>query len=182
MTDPKEVRAFDGCLYRPTADAWKAKGDGGDRPGGAPATVVGDKGVLLAGTFAWWGADELEAVPREPVEAPASVTGSPWPGTAYAALTDLLAVIHRDGGHHTARVGVERSWKDAVEIAAAAVQVPDHKPLVHLIQNENGDVIKAFRNKGDAEDYRAEIQRRSDEDEKPERRYGTYTLKSVVPT
>ena len=29
------------------------------------------------------------------------------------AVRNLLAVIHRDGGHHTARVGLERSLEDA---------------------------------------------------------------------
>ena len=29
------------------------------------------------------------------------------------AVRNLLAVIHRDGGHHTARVGLGRSLKDA---------------------------------------------------------------------
>lgn len=31
-------------------------------------------------------------------------------------LLNLLAVVHRDGGHHTEAVGVEQSVKDAVEI------------------------------------------------------------------
>lgn len=29
------------------------------------------------------------------------------------AVLDLLAVIHRDGGHHTGNVGIEQSCKDA---------------------------------------------------------------------
>jgi hypothetical protein len=29
-------------------------------------------------------------------------------------LRDLLAVIHRDGGHHTDEVGLSRSFEDAV--------------------------------------------------------------------
>jgi hypothetical protein len=32
-----------------------------------------------------------------------------------ALLLSLLAVIHRDGGHHTADVGLEQSVKDAME-------------------------------------------------------------------
>jgi hypothetical protein len=31
-------------------------------------------------------------------------------------LEELLAVIHRDGGHHTAEVGIEQSCKDAERI------------------------------------------------------------------
>lgn len=33
-----------------------------------------------------------------------------------AALLDLLAIIHRDGGHHTEDVGVEQSVEDAHQI------------------------------------------------------------------
>ena len=29
---------------------------------------------------------------------------------------NLLAIIHRDGGHHTNKVGLEQSCKDAVEV------------------------------------------------------------------
>lgn len=31
-----------------------------------------------------------------------------------ARLRDLLALIHRDGGHHTEEVGLEQSYFDAV--------------------------------------------------------------------
>lgn len=30
-------------------------------------------------------------------------------------LRELLAVIHRDGGHHTNNVGLKQSWKDAMQ-------------------------------------------------------------------
>ena len=30
-------------------------------------------------------------------------------------LNDLMAVIHRDGGHHRAAVGDEQAWKDAMQ-------------------------------------------------------------------
>ncbi len=34
-------------------------------------------------------------------------------------LRDLLAVIHRDGGHHTTEVGLEQSTEDArVEVSS----------------------------------------------------------------
>lgn len=33
--------------------------------------------------------------------------------TAYHLLRNLLAVIHRDGGHHTSDVGLKQSVKDA---------------------------------------------------------------------
>lgn len=36
-----------------------------------------------------------------------------------ASLRDLLAVIRRDGGHHTAEVGVKQSVEDAHQIWAA---------------------------------------------------------------
>ena len=31
-------------------------------------------------------------------------------------LLNLLAIIHRDGGHHTSEVGIEQSVKDAHEV------------------------------------------------------------------
>ena len=34
-------------------------------------------------------------------------------------LHDLLAIIHRDGGHHTAEVGLCRSLKDAEAVITA---------------------------------------------------------------
>ena len=39
------------------------------------------------------------------------------------ALSNLLAIIHRDGGHHTAEVGLEQSVKDAVDRVTAARQI-----------------------------------------------------------
>lgn len=36
-------------------------------------------------------------------------------------LHDLLAVLHRDGGQHTARNGLLRSWRNAMKIASEAV-------------------------------------------------------------
>lgn len=38
---------------------------------------------------------------------------------------DLLAIIHCDGGHHTAYVGYEQSIKDAIEIRSQLVQKID---------------------------------------------------------
>lgn len=32
---------------------------------------------------------------------------------------DLLAVIHRDGGHHTGKVGYEQSCRDATDVVVA---------------------------------------------------------------
>ena len=31
-------------------------------------------------------------------------------------LRDLLAIMHRDGGHHTCEVGIEKSVRDAEEV------------------------------------------------------------------
>ena len=31
-------------------------------------------------------------------------------------LCDLLAIMHRDGGHHTCEVGIEKSVRDAEEV------------------------------------------------------------------
>lgn len=38
---------------------------------------------------------------------------------AEEALGELLALIHRDGGHHTAEVGLQRSYNDAEIVLAA---------------------------------------------------------------
>ena len=45
--------------------------------------------------------NEAIALLREPCQEPTKL------------LEDLLAVIHRDGGHHTAKVGLEQSVQDA---------------------------------------------------------------------
>lgn len=51
---------------------------------------------------------------------------APMQGNAYVMLQELLARIHRDGGHHSAAVGTEQSVKDAdaivARIYAASVQ------------------------------------------------------------
>lgn len=39
----------------------------------------------------------------------------PVPGRILDLLTNLLAVIHRDGGQHTGTVGLEQSVQDAVQ-------------------------------------------------------------------
>ena len=38
-----------------------------------------------------------------------------------AALGDLLAIIHRDGGHHTAAVGEQQSVEDAHKVWAKLI-------------------------------------------------------------
>lgn len=36
-------------------------------------------------------------------------------------LLGLLAVVHRDGGHHTENVGLERSWQEAMQISSERI-------------------------------------------------------------
>ena len=38
-------------------------------------------------------------------------------------LLDLLAVVHRDGGHYTERYGLQKSVKDAMEIMSDKVVI-----------------------------------------------------------
>lgn len=38
-------------------------------------------------------------------------------------LRDMLAVVHRDGGHYTEKYGIEKSAEDALKIIADAVVV-----------------------------------------------------------
>ena len=45
-----------------------------------------------------------------------------WCGpTATEMLRDLLAVLHRDGGHYTSRYGLHKSWQDAMQKASELV-------------------------------------------------------------
>lgn len=44
-------------------------------------------------------------------------------------LLDLLAIIHRDGGHHTAEVGLEQSVKDAHERWGQLIQAAESGSL-----------------------------------------------------
>lgn len=57
--------------------------------------------------------------PHEPVERTAYVE------TLERGLGNLLAIIHRDGGHHTARVGIARSVDDAHQAWAVLVRERD---------------------------------------------------------
>ena len=39
----------------------------------------------------------------------------------YSKLMDLLAVLHRDGGHYTQKHGLQKSWEDAMKLASDLV-------------------------------------------------------------
>lgn len=47
-------------------------------------------------------------------------------GPEFAAALDLLAVLHRDGGHHTYEVGFIQSCKDAADKCLPLLQKEDH--------------------------------------------------------
>ena len=52
-----------------------------------------------------------------------------------ALLSDLLAVIHRDGGHHTSDVGLERSVADAIDRVLSLRQDNDeHQTTFELLE------------------------------------------------
>jgi len=46
---------------------------------------------------------------------------------AHHALLNLLAVIHRDGGHYTAQHGVEKACKDAEKRVIELLKVTSEK-------------------------------------------------------
>jgi len=50
---------------------------------------------------------------------------------AEVAIGNLLARIHRDGGHHTERVGLEQSCKDAEARAAKSEKLAHLALLAH---------------------------------------------------
>lgn len=54
-------------------------------------------------------------------EAKATKDEKYWANYYKRRLRNLLAVIHRDGGQHTERHGIEKSTEDAQQIMADAV-------------------------------------------------------------
>jgi predicted RNase H-like nuclease (RuvC/YqgF family) len=88
----------------------------------------------------------------------------------YRDLKDLLAVIHRDGGHHTAQVGVTQSVRDAhnkwaaltsraeaaetklaYQIKAAVVTAEYTRPIlekVSALEKETAEVVADFEKLG----------------------------------
>lgn len=47
---------------------------------------------------------------------------------SHRMLCDLLAVVHRDGGHYTGEHGLEKSWRDAMQLSSdriATIPSPD---------------------------------------------------------
>jgi hypothetical protein len=61
-----------------------------------------------------------------------------YPGDRYKPLLfDLLAVLHRDGGHFTARHGVEVATKTAMHIASS---------LIHATCSHCGQRIRGRQN------------------------------------
>jgi len=45
-------------------------------------------------------------------------------------LLDLLAIIHRDGGHYTEKHGIEKSAKDAMQLSSERLSIIDKKTSV----------------------------------------------------
>lgn len=50
------------------------------------------------------------------------------PRSSHDMLMDLLAVIHRDGGHRADEVGVEGAWREAVARVVAWIVLDDATP------------------------------------------------------
>lgn len=63
---------------------------------------------------------------------PSHITHHDDCGCLSQKFKDLLAIIHRDDGHYTAKHGIEKSAKDAQEIVARMRMelepVPDENP------------------------------------------------------
>lgn len=59
---------------------------------------------------------------------------------AEEALRELLAFIHRDGGHHTAEVGLQRSYNDAEIVLAAWKDAFDEQQEAQLSRGVYGNL------------------------------------------
>jgi hypothetical protein len=82
---------------------------------------------------------KIRAAIKHPDEYPTERSAQP--------LIDLLAIIHRDGGHHTAAVGVDQSVKDACErwgqlIAEAERPAQQETAYEYLGYIDAGDVLR----------------------------------------
>ena len=52
-------------------------------------------------------------------------------------LKNLLAVIHRDGGHYTEKYGINKSINDATQIVANLIMNPNTEGKFCELNNEN---------------------------------------------
>lgn len=79
-----------------------------------------------------------------------NVHGSKAAADSGRLLNNLLARIHRDGGHHTARVGVEKAAKSADVIVSHAIAVIDGLAKYHNSSMQHGP-LSASKNNLDLE-------------------------------
>ena len=49
-------------------------------------------------------------------------------GSYVRRLGELLAVIHRDGGHYTEKHGIDKSWADAMKLSGERLPEDEVKP------------------------------------------------------
>ncbi len=62
---------------------------------------------------------------------------------------DLLAVIHRDGGHHTEKVGTEQSAAEASRIASGLLRAIDELQIELAAARDEIAVLRAERKASD---------------------------------
>lgn len=79
----------------------------------------------LSDPLAYTAPDDL--IPRE--WRPLYTHPAPAAEPRNQSLLDLLAIIHRDGGHHTAEVGLDQSVKDAHERWGQLIQAAESGSL-----------------------------------------------------
>jgi hypothetical protein len=69
--------------------------------------------------------------------------GSDAAGGELRWFRDLLAVIHRDGGHHTERVGTEQSAEDATRIVSGLLRALDEAYIQLAAARDEVAVLRA---------------------------------------
>ena len=73
-----------------------------------------------------------------------------------AGLMNLLAVIHRDGGHHTDAVGLEQSLKDAHERVVAWIS-RDNREFDRCVGHPRASVLRVGCERPETEQPRGQI-------------------------
>lgn len=92
---------------------------------------------------------DLDRLANAPADAPAPAVG----GDVERMLNDLLAVIHRDGGHRQEEVGQEQAWMEAMMMVPFMLDASAELASTQKQLAEARDVLVPFAKEADEYDY-----------------------------
>lgn len=67
-------------------------------------------------------------------------------------LLDLLAIIHRDGGHYTGEHGLEKSWEDAIQLSSERINRSEEQDNTAIEYDNDTNFVQQLKDRGWSED------------------------------